>query len=85
VAEWRSGWRRDLCITKDLPQHRWRGVAWSGERGMPEEVPLQLPSQVIPVTEGRPQIGHSKAIRMGSRSKKERARTSPYGQTEGGS
>jgi len=85
VAEWRSGWQRDLCITRDLPQHRWRRAAWSGERGVPEEVPLRPPNQVIPVTERRPQIGHSKAIRMGPRSKKERARTSPCGQMEGGS
>jgi len=56
VAEWRSGWQRDLCITRDLPQHRWRGAAWSGGRGVPEEVPLRPPSKVIPVTEGRPKL-----------------------------
>jgi len=36
---------------------------------MPEEVPLRPPSQVIPVIEGRPQIGHSTVIRMVPRSK----------------
>jgi len=71
VAEWRSGWQRSLCIAKDLPQHRWRGAAWNGESGVPEKVPLRPPSQVIPVTEGKPQIGYSKAIHMVPRSKRE--------------
>jgi len=47
----------------------WIGAAWSGESGVPEEVPLRLPSLVISITEGRPQIGHSKAIQTVLRSK----------------
>jgi len=80
VAEWRSGWQRGLCITRDLPQHCWRGAAWSGESGVPEEVPLRPPSRVIPVFEGRPQLDIQRRS-----TPDEITRTLPCGQTEGGS
>jgi len=55
VAEWRSGWRPNLCIAGDPPQHHWRGAAWSGDSGVPEEEPLRAPeSSSHPITEGRP-------------------------------
>jgi len=66
VAEWRSGWQPSLCIAGE-PYHHWRGTAWSSESGVPEEVPLRVPSRVLaPSPRGSPSDWTSKCDPYGS-------------------